>query len=195
MPGAGAPGDGDRRHARSSKRRSARSPASTSCARSHPTASPWSRSAFNLEKDGNVGGQEVRERVDGATFHLPRGIDPPVVEKIAADATPVIAVILSGDASLRELTEFADKVVEAQPRHGRRASARPPSSAAARARCGWSRTRGRSSSLGLSRGPGGPGHPGPEPPAPRRQGGAGRAGPVPAHLRPRRTRSTSSARW
>ena len=67
---------------------------------------------FNLEKDGNVGGQEVRERVDGATFQLPRGIDPPVVEKIAADATPVIAVILSGDASLRELTEFADKVLK-----------------------------------------------------------------------------------
>ncbi|MBP6702359.1 MAG: efflux RND transporter permease subunit, partial [Vicinamibacteria bacterium] len=67
---------------------------------------------FNLEKDGNVGGQEVRERIDGATFTLPRGIDPPVVEKIAADATPVIAVILSGEATLRELTEFADKVLK-----------------------------------------------------------------------------------
>ncbi|MEO5762554.1 MAG: efflux RND transporter permease subunit, partial [Vicinamibacteria bacterium] len=43
---------------------------------------------FNLEKDGNVGAQEIRERVDGATFDLPRGVDPPVVEKIAADATP-----------------------------------------------------------------------------------------------------------
>ncbi|MBK5254965.1 MAG: efflux RND transporter permease subunit, partial [Vicinamibacteria bacterium] len=67
---------------------------------------------FNLEKDGNVGGQEVRERVDGATFLLPRGIEPPVVEKIVADATPVIAVILSGDATLRELTEFGDKVLK-----------------------------------------------------------------------------------
>ena len=67
---------------------------------------------FNLEKDGNVGGQEVRERIDGATFTLPRGIDPPVVEKIAADATPVIAVILSGEASLRDLTEFADKTLK-----------------------------------------------------------------------------------
>src|SRR6187402_2095272 len=67
---------------------------------------------FNLEKDGNVGGQEVREKVDGATFQLPRGIEPPVVEKIAADATPVIAVILSGEAPLRELTEFADKVLK-----------------------------------------------------------------------------------
>jgi HAE1 family hydrophobic/amphiphilic exporter-1 len=67
---------------------------------------------FNLEKDGNVGAQEVRERVDGATFQLPRGIDPPVVEKIVADATPVIAVILSGDATLRELTEFGDKVLK-----------------------------------------------------------------------------------
>jgi hypothetical protein len=36
----------------------------------------------------------------------------PVVEKIAADATPVIAVILSGEASLRELTEFADKTLK-----------------------------------------------------------------------------------
>jgi hypothetical protein len=40
------------------------------------------------------GGQEVRERIDGATFQLPRGMEPPVVEKLAADATPVIAVIL-----------------------------------------------------------------------------------------------------
>ncbi|MBX7183856.1 MAG: efflux RND transporter permease subunit [Vicinamibacteria bacterium] len=68
--------------------------------------------AFSLEKDGNVGGQEVRERIDGATFLLPRGMDPPIVEKLAADATPVIAVILSGEASLRELTEFADKVLK-----------------------------------------------------------------------------------
>ena len=68
--------------------------------------------AFSLEKDGNVGGQEVRERIDGATFLLPRGMDPPIVEKLAADATPVIAVILSGDASLRDLTEFADKVLK-----------------------------------------------------------------------------------
>lgn len=68
--------------------------------------------AFSLEKDGNVGGQEVRERIDGATFQLPRGMDPPVVEKLAADATPVIAVILSGQASLRDLTEFADKVLK-----------------------------------------------------------------------------------
>ena len=67
---------------------------------------------FNLEKDGNVGAQEVRERIDGATFQLPRGIEPPVVEKIVADATPVIAVILSGDASLRDLTEFGDKVLK-----------------------------------------------------------------------------------
>jgi len=68
--------------------------------------------AFSLEKDGNVGGQEVRERIDGATFQLPRGMEPPVVEKLAADATPVIAVILSGEASLRDLTEFADKTVK-----------------------------------------------------------------------------------
>ncbi len=111
---------------------------------------------FSLEKDGNVGGQEVRERVDGATFQLPRGIEPPVVEKIVADATPVIAVILSGDATLRELTEFGDKVLKRNlgtvagvgpGQHHRRTGASGPGH----------RERGRPCEPGTSRGPGGSG--------------------------------------
>lgn len=64
---------------------------------------------FLLEKDGDVAAQEVRDRVSSVLRDLPRDADPPVVEKIAPDATPVLSVVLSGPAPIRELTEFADK--------------------------------------------------------------------------------------
>ena len=53
--------------------------------------------------------QEVRDRVNAVLADLPRDADPPVIEKIDPDATPVVSVVLSGPAPIRELTEFADK--------------------------------------------------------------------------------------
>ncbi len=64
---------------------------------------------FVLEKDGDVAAQEVRDRVNAVLADLPRDADPPVIEKIDPDATPVVSVVLSGPAPIRELTEFADK--------------------------------------------------------------------------------------
>ena len=51
----------------------------------------------------------MRDRVNAVLADLPRDADPPVIEKIEPDATPVLSVVLSGPAPIRDLTEFADK--------------------------------------------------------------------------------------
>src|SRR5215211_1012165 len=60
---------------------------------------------FDLEKDGDVAAQEVRDKVSTVLTDLPRSADPPVVQKLETDAQPVISIALSGPAPIRELTE------------------------------------------------------------------------------------------
>jgi HAE1 family hydrophobic/amphiphilic exporter-1 len=69
---------------------------------------------FILEKNVDVAAQEVRDKVNRVLADLPRDIDQPIVEKLDPDATPVLSVALSGSRSLRETTEFADKVLRRQ---------------------------------------------------------------------------------
>jgi HAE1 family hydrophobic/amphiphilic exporter-1 len=67
---------------------------------------------FNLDRAIDVAAQDIRDRVATVLRDLPRDIDPPIVSKFDNDSTPVITVALSGDRSLRELTELADKRVK-----------------------------------------------------------------------------------
>src|SRR5215210_1590981 len=69
---------------------------------------------FTLEKDADVAAQEVRDKVNSVLAELPRSADPPVIQKIDPDASPVLAIALSGQAPPRDLTEFADKVMKRQ---------------------------------------------------------------------------------
>ena len=69
---------------------------------------------FILEKNVDVAAQEVRDKVNRVLADLPRDIDQPIVEKLDPDATPVLSVSLSGNRTLRETTEFADKVFRRQ---------------------------------------------------------------------------------
>ena len=69
---------------------------------------------FLLEKDGDVAAQEVRDRVNAILGELPSDADPPVIEKIDPDASPVLSIVLSGDAPIRDITEFADKTLRRQ---------------------------------------------------------------------------------
>ncbi len=62
---------------------------------------------FVLDKDGDVAAQEVRDRVASIRGELPSDTEPPLVEKFAMDAMPVVSVALYGEVSIRELTEFA----------------------------------------------------------------------------------------
>ena len=63
---------------------------------------------FVLEKDAEVAAQEVRDKVSTMLSQLPEDADPPVIEKLATDAAPVINVVVSADRDLREVTKLTD---------------------------------------------------------------------------------------
>jgi len=67
---------------------------------------------FELEEDVNVVGQDVRDKVASIRGDLPRGIDPPIVEKFDPDSAPILAIAVAGPTSIRDLSEFADDVVK-----------------------------------------------------------------------------------
>lgn len=64
--------------------------------------------AFVLEKDPEVAAQEVRDKINTVLGQLPKDAKPPIVEKIATDASPVLNVVISANRDLREITKLAD---------------------------------------------------------------------------------------
>lgn len=66
---------------------------------------------FVLDKDISEAVEEVREKAAGAVRRMPPNVLPPVVRKADPDSDPVVTMALSGDVSVRELTEVADKIV------------------------------------------------------------------------------------
>jgi len=66
---------------------------------------------FVLEKDIEVASQEVRDKINGILPNLPSGIDPPVVSKVDPGAVPVITLAVSAAQPIRDITEYADKVL------------------------------------------------------------------------------------
>ena len=64
---------------------------------------------FNLDRDLESAAQDVRDRVNTLGRRLPEDSTPPVVQKFDNDSTPVLTIALTGDRSIRELTELADK--------------------------------------------------------------------------------------
>ncbi len=69
---------------------------------------------FNLNRDIDTAAQDIRDRIAGVIRQLPLNIQPPVVSKFNNDSSPVMSITLSGNRSLRELTEYADKIVKIQ---------------------------------------------------------------------------------
>jgi hydrophobic/amphiphilic exporter-1 (mainly G- bacteria), HAE1 family len=67
---------------------------------------------FRLDVDIETAAQDVRDKVAGVLRRLPENIDPPTVSKFDNDSSPVMTLALSGDLSLRELSEIADKTVK-----------------------------------------------------------------------------------
>ena len=67
---------------------------------------------FQLSRQVDVAAQDVREKVALALRNLPRDIRPPLISKLDNDAAPVLTLAVSGNRSLRELTEIADKTVK-----------------------------------------------------------------------------------
>ena len=67
--------------------------------------------AFRLEKNADVAAQEVRDRVNRILPQLPRTALQPTVEKLDPTASPVLTVAITAAKPLRDITEFADKVL------------------------------------------------------------------------------------
>jgi len=67
---------------------------------------------FELERNVDLAAQDVRDKVSTIRRDLPDDAEAPVIEKLDPDASPIMAVALSGSGTVRELTEFADDVVK-----------------------------------------------------------------------------------
>ncbi len=66
---------------------------------------------FILERDIGDAAEDVREKVQQAMRKLPPNVLPPQVSKADPDSDPVITVAVSGQRSVRELTEIGDKQI------------------------------------------------------------------------------------
>lgn len=67
--------------------------------------------SFKLEKDADTAAQEVRDRINRVLPLLPRTVLQPTVEKLDFSAAPVITVAVTADKPVRDITEFADKIL------------------------------------------------------------------------------------
>jgi HAE1 family hydrophobic/amphiphilic exporter-1 len=69
---------------------------------------------FNLDRDIDTAAQDVRDRVATVLNRLPDDATPPVISKFNNENTPILTIAVSGNRPLRELTEFADKIIKVQ---------------------------------------------------------------------------------
>ncbi|MGH9848039.1 MAG: efflux RND transporter permease subunit, partial [Blastocatellia bacterium] len=69
---------------------------------------------FELERDLDTAAQDVRDKINRVLPLLPRTIDQPVIEKVDPDAAPIMSISIASNRNIREMTEFADKVVRRQ---------------------------------------------------------------------------------
>src|ERR671939_1381329 len=67
--------------------------------------------SFLLDKDTDVAAQEVRDKINGVLPQLPKTIQQPRVDKFDPDAAPVLSLALTANRPVREITEYADKVL------------------------------------------------------------------------------------
>ena len=69
---------------------------------------------FVLEQDLDDAANSVREKVAGAMRSVPPEVLPPIIQKHDPDADPIMSLVLLVDktASLRALTELADKQIK-----------------------------------------------------------------------------------
>ena len=67
---------------------------------------------FLLDKDADVAGQEVRDKVSLVVGDLPETAEDPVIQKLDTDAAPVLRIVVSAPRPLREVTEIAEKAVQ-----------------------------------------------------------------------------------
>ncbi|NLI15566.1 MAG: efflux RND transporter permease subunit, partial [candidate division Zixibacteria bacterium] len=62
---------------------------------------------FELETDNDIAAQDVRDKISGILSDLPSDIEQPVVQKFDMSARPIVSLVVSGERSDKELTNFA----------------------------------------------------------------------------------------
>src|SRR5215475_14582514 len=67
---------------------------------------------FVLERNVQEAANDVREKVGTVLARLPAGTESPIIEKVDPDSAPVMALVVSGQRSPREITEIADKRIK-----------------------------------------------------------------------------------
>jgi HAE1 family hydrophobic/amphiphilic exporter-1 len=67
---------------------------------------------FELTRPVDQAAQDLRSKIDGIRRNLPVGIDPPVVQKIDPQATPILSLAVSSSSlSMVRLTSLADETI------------------------------------------------------------------------------------
>lgn len=67
---------------------------------------------FEMDKNADVGIQEVRDKIEQVKSKFPDGTDPSIVLKLDMDAAAVLNVVVTGNRDIIELTELAKKKVK-----------------------------------------------------------------------------------
>lgn len=67
---------------------------------------------FELEKNIDVAYQEVLSKIGAARSKLPDDIEEPIVEKADLNASPILALVVSGNLPIQELSHLADKTLK-----------------------------------------------------------------------------------
>ena len=69
---------------------------------------------FELFRDIHSAVQDVRAKVDLARRKLPTDIDPPIIDKLDINATPILWLSMKGDLPLQRLGMIADEILRPQ---------------------------------------------------------------------------------
>ncbi len=67
---------------------------------------------FALGKDIDVAYNEVQAKINQALRRLPTDTDPPILQKVDTNASPVIWLALSGDRTIQQLNLYANNVLK-----------------------------------------------------------------------------------
>jgi len=69
--------------------------------------------SFVIERNIEEAAQDVRDKVSAIIAQLPPEIEPPIIEKMDPDASPIMSITVSSSGrDLREITEIADKRIK-----------------------------------------------------------------------------------
>jgi hydrophobic/amphiphilic exporter-1 (mainly G- bacteria), HAE1 family len=69
---------------------------------------------FELERDLDSAAQDVRDKINRALPNLPTTIEQPTIEKLDPDASPIMTISIASNRNIREMTEYADKILRRQ---------------------------------------------------------------------------------